>query len=184
MILDLSQCKSLDSRSIGAIVSLTNRFAQHHAVFVLRNAGAHIRKVLDFMNLSRFLTIESDSPEESAIHTTTGSLRVDYDVMENIGVFKFTGSIDTSVDSAMFLNIINKIISDGHRMLIDMSGISYIDSLGVGVIIRLIKLMREGKAEVRFYGANSALRDILETNHLDTIIHIHQTREEAVQEWL
>jgi anti-anti-sigma factor len=68
-------------------------------------------------------------------------------------------------------------------MLIDMSGITAIDSLGVGVIIRLIKLMREGRAEVRFFGVSPYLKEIFQINQLDNVIHIFPTAEEAMRGW-
>jgi anti-sigma B factor antagonist len=186
MILDLTECKTIDSRTIGAIVNLTNRFSRQKRSFVLRNVNARIHKVFDFMNLTQFLFFEDGESAQAPVEETHGpraALKVDFEVFDSVGVYKFTGAIDSSTESAMFLNIINKIIADQNRMLIDMNGITYIDSLGVGVIIRLIKLMREGKADVRFFGAGEYLRSILTLNSLHTVIHIYNTREEALKEW-
>jgi len=186
MILDLTDCQTIDSRTIGAIVNLTNRFSRQKRSFILRNANLHIQKILDFMNLTQFLIFEEGEATPLPVEVKQGgrdALRVDFEVFDSIGVYKFAGAIDSSQESAMFLNIINKIIADRNRMLIDMGGITYIDSLGVGVIIRLIKLMREGKADVRFFGASEALRTILEVNSLHSVIHIYPTREEAIKDW-
>jgi anti-sigma B factor antagonist len=188
LVLDLADCRAINSRTIGAIVNLTNRFSKNKRAFVLRNVNDHIQKVFDFMNLTPFLIIEEggavraamDAPQEAEPRP---ALKVDFEVVKGVGIYKFSGTIDSSQESGMFLNIINKIIADKNRMLIDMGGITYVDSLGVGVIIRLIKLMRDGKADVRFFGAGAALRKILELNSLDAVIRIHQTMEEALKDW-
>ncbi len=186
MILNLSECKIIESRTIGAIVNLTNRFSKQKRLFVLRNVNEHVHKMFDFMNLTQFLIFEDAEPSrhvKDSKKKPKEGLKVDFEVIDSIGIYKFAGSIDSSQDSGMFLNIINKIIADRNRMLIDMSGITYIDSLGVGVIIRLIKLMREGKADFRFFGASESLRHILDVNSLNSVIHVYPSREEALKEW-
>jgi anti-anti-sigma factor len=186
MVLDLTDCRTVDSRTIGAIVNLTNRFSRQKRAFILRNANTHIRKILDFMNLTHFLRFEEADagPMPAGAPRESGeALRVDFEVFDSIGVYKFAGAVDDPRKSEMLLNIINKIIADRNRTLIDMHGISAIDSAGAGVIIRLIKLMRDGKADVRFFGASGALRAILEVNGLNTVIHIFPNREEAIKTW-
>ncbi len=180
LFLDLSRARTIDSRTIGAVVNLTNKYNKSGNRFILRNVNESIIKIFDFMNLTQFLTIEQISRQNKQ-DTECEKLTVDYDTIGKFGIFRFNGAIDSSCDSAMFLNIINKIVGDGNPMLIDMSGITSIDSLGVGVIIRLIKLMREGKAEVRFFGASEHLAKIFHINQLDSVINIYPSAEEAMK---
>jgi anti-sigma B factor antagonist len=182
LVLDLAAAKTIDSRSVGAVVNLTNRYCKSGRRFVLRNVNDSVRKIFDFMNLTPFLAFEEiklQTKNDDACEVLT----VDYDTIEGVGVFRFSGAINSSYDSAMFLNIVNKIVGDGSPMLVDMSGITTIDSLGVGVIIRLIKLMREGRAEVRFFGVSPFLQEIFLVNQLDTVIHIFSSAEEAMRGW-
>ncbi|MBL8025939.1 MAG: STAS domain-containing protein [Fibrobacteres bacterium] len=182
LVLDLAAAKTIDSRSVGAVVNLTNRYCKTGRKFVLRNVNDSVRKIFDFMNLTPFLAFEETKSAKKA-EDACEVLTVDYDTIRGIGVFRFTGAINSSYDSAMFLNIVNKIVGDGSPMLVDMSGITTIDSLGVGVIIRLIKLMREGRAEVRFFGVSPYLQEIFQVNQLDNVIHIFPTADEALRGW-
>ncbi len=84
----------------------------------------------------------------------------------------------------MFMNIINKIITDNVRMLIDMREITFIDSLAIGVVVRLLRLIKEGKAEVRFFGASKLLKEILDVGHLSQVINIYGSKEEALKGWI
>ncbi|MFH0921553.1 MAG: STAS domain-containing protein [Fibrobacterota bacterium] len=187
MVVDLANCTVLNSRGIGAIVNLTNRFSRERRPFILRNVRPQVMQMFDLMNLTPFLIIEEGSVDSGAAggrHSSIfASLKVDYEVMGDIGVFKFIGAIDSSADSAMFLNIINKIINDGCRMLLDLREVRHIDSLGVGVLVRLVKLMADGKAEVRFFGASPVLKEILQLNNLTSMVPVYETREAALHGW-
>ncbi|OGJ86144.1 MAG: hypothetical protein A2268_01585 [Candidatus Raymondbacteria bacterium RifOxyA12_full_50_37] len=182
---DLSGLHTLNSRSLGALVSLTNKCIKRGRSLVLRNLTPKVEEILTLTNLIRVLRVEKSSGGEFKHSVQSGSiLQLDYTTYQGIGVFKFSGTIENSRDSAMFLNIVNKIIHDGQKMLIDMGDIEYIDSLGIGVLVRLFKLIQEGRALVRFFGANAMVRQLLEVNRLTTIIKLYNSRDEALLGWI
>lgn len=190
-ILDLSTCKSVNSRTIGTVVLLQNKFNEHKKDMRITNVPYDVWKIFDLMNLTAVLNM--DDPIEAAAEdahepqkqaeSSAPTLKVDFENYKGVGVFIFSGKIHSSQDSAAFLNIINKIIQDKERMLIDMKGVKYIDSLAMGVLSRLVKLTHEGKALVRFCGASEMLMEIFKSGNLDRIITIHGSRDEALEGW-
>jgi len=190
-ILDFSRCKSVYSRVIGVVVLLHNKFVAEKRTLKIVNVRYEVWKVFDVMNLTALLNMddvirdddegakEAPRPTEQA----SATLKVDFETCQGTGVFIFTGKIHSSQDSATFLNIINKIIQDKERMLIDMKGVKYVDSLAIGVLARLVKLTHEGKAFVRFCGASEMLMEIFKTSNLDKMIKIYDNREAALSGW-
>ena len=56
-----------------------------------------------------------------------------------------------------------KKLDDGVRhILIDMSGLSYLDSSGVGVIISILQAVKRKGGEIRFQGLSGSPRRLLE----------------------
>ncbi|OGS35975.1 MAG: hypothetical protein A2293_06110 [Elusimicrobia bacterium RIFOXYB2_FULL_49_7] len=102
---------------------------------------------------------------------------------QGVMLYVFSGKIHSASDSASFLNVIHKIIQDQERILIDLKNVSYIDSLAMGVLSKLIKLVHEGKAQVRFCGKNDLLFEILQSANLDKLMTIFPSREEALAGW-
>ena len=190
-ILDLSRCKSVHSRLIGMIVLLHNKFTADKRTLKIVSVPYEVWKVFDVMNLTALLNMDDvirDEREEAReaprpTAQASATLKVDFETCQGTGVFIFAGKIHSSQDSATFLNIINKIIQDKERMLIDMKEVRYVDSLAIGVLSRLVKLTHEGKAFVRFCGASDMLMEIFRTSNLDRMIKIYDSREAALSGW-
>jgi anti-anti-sigma factor len=185
--LDLSDVRVIFSRTIGVILYLENLYSKSNRAFILKNITPDVKDIFDQMGLTNFLKFSEDTLEQETQKknvSLSAALKVDYETFKDIGIFKFSGSIHAQRDSAMFMNIINKIITDNVRMLIDMREITFIDSLAIGVVVRLLRLIKEGKAEVRFFGASKLLKEILDVGQLTQVINIYGSKEEALKGWI
>jgi anti-sigma B factor antagonist len=69
----------------------------------------------------------------------------------------------------------------GRKFLIDFTSTGYIDSSGLGVLVSLSKKIREHGGELRLSHLNEDLRTLFELTKLDTLFHISETRELALQ---
>jgi anti-anti-sigma factor len=183
MWVDLADCRIVHSREIGALVYLKNKFDENQRPFAIKNPNDQIRYLFDKMNLSDFLQLGSAPRRPAAQEQKPTAFKVDYESAGGIGIFKFSGAVKSSKDSSTFMNIINKILTDKQRMLIDLSGVTYMDSLAIGVVARLLKLIKEGKIEVRFLGMTDMLKEILQANQLYDFIQVYQTKDEALKDW-
>ncbi len=75
----------------------------------------------------------------------------------------------------LFAISVVSMIRNGERKLeIDMSRLSYLDSTGVGSIIRILQAMRENKGELRFHGIGGMPRRVL---RLSNVIGIMAERD-------
>ncbi|MEW6638443.1 MAG: STAS domain-containing protein [Actinomycetota bacterium] len=65
------------------------------------------------------------------------------------------------------------------RFFVDLGGVDYIDSTGLGSLMQLYREARDRGGEVRFYNVTPAVRDIFSLTHLDKVITIDESREAA-----
>ncbi len=67
------------------------------------------------------------------------------------------------------------------KFVVDFEKTGYIDSSGLGVLVSLSKKIREQGGELRLANLNEDLRTLFELTKLDTLFHIADSREAALQ---
>ena len=69
------------------------------------------------------------------------------------------------------------------RLLIDLNGVAYIDSSGMGTLIAAMKQARAAGGDVRLCGLQDDVRAIFEMTRVVQAMSIHPTRQEALASW-
>ena len=66
------------------------------------------------------------------------------------------------------------------RIVIDMEGVSFVDSTGLGSVIAALKQVRSREGELRLAAPNQQVRVVLELTTLDRVFPYYATVEEAL----
>ena len=69
------------------------------------------------------------------------------------------------------------------KLVLDLGSIEYIDSAGLGEIVRAMKRAREAGGDLRLCGVHGQVGKIIEITGLHKAIAVYPTREEAVASW-
>ena len=69
------------------------------------------------------------------------------------------------------------------KLVLDLGSIEYIDSAGLGEIVRAMKRAREAGGDLRLCGVHGQVGKIIEITGLHKAIAVYSTREEAVASW-
>src|SRR5690606_10902279 len=77
--------------------------------------------------------------------------------------------------------VLDELDAGERKFLIDFSQTGYIDSSGLGVLVSLSKKIREQGGELRLANLNEDLKTLFELTKLDTLFHIADTRERAME---
>jgi anti-sigma B factor antagonist len=78
---------------------------------------------------------------------------------------------------------INGAISDGvTKMVLDLTGVDYMDSAGLGMLVYVYGAMREKSGTLRLCGVAERLRSLLQLTKTDTFLPIDASREESLAE--
>jgi anti-sigma B factor antagonist len=66
------------------------------------------------------------------------------------------------------------------KVVIDMEGVSFVDSTGLGSVIAALKQIRASQGELRLAAPNQQVRVVLELTTLDRVFPYYATVEEAL----
>src|SRR3989338_5792276 len=69
------------------------------------------------------------------------------------------------------------------KLVLDLESIEYIDSAGLGEIVRAMKRARDAGGDLRLCGVHGQVGKIIEITGLNKAIAVYSTREEAVASW-
>jgi anti-anti-sigma factor len=95
-------------------------------------------------------------------------------------VLPLEGQIDLNV-SAKVTETINKLIKDKPaRLVVDLSGVTYIDSSGLAVLINATRDMEDYGGIFMLAGVHEEVRPILETARLENFFLIYPSVDEAL----
>jgi anti-anti-sigma factor len=95
-------------------------------------------------------------------------------------VIKLTGKVMMGADSEPIVSLVDSSIATGKKIVIfDVSGVTRMDSTGVGRFIYSFNKLSGAGATMRMAGATGHIFDIFHVSLLDTVIPFFPTLEEA-----
>ena len=100
------------------------------------------------------------------------------------GVFELamTGSIRVGPNCREIDQALEEIIRlNGTCVVFDFSGVSFIDSAGIGTLVRSLSRLKKLGGTLRLAGVKSMVAGVLKLSQLDQIIEIFPTGEAAAQ---
>ena len=91
-----------------------------------------------------------------------------------------SGRLDVS-GAPTLKDAISEAVKNGKpRLVIDLEGVSFVDSTGLGSVIAALKLVRSSKGDLRLAAPNQQVRVVLELTTLDRVFPYYATVEEAL----
>ena len=101
---------------------------------------------------------------------------------EQVLLFVISGSLDT-MHCEYLHSVIEKQIQRGHtRLVLDCTDLTYVSSMGLGMMLRVHAKMKKLGGDVRLAGVQGTVADIVKLVRLDKILHMYSTVDEAVAE--
>lgn len=91
-----------------------------------------------------------------------------------------TGRLDVAGAPALKVAIDELGKNGPTRVVIDMEGVSFVDSTGLGSVIAALKQVRTNQGELRLAAPNQQVRVVLELTTLDRVFPYYATVEEAL----
>ena len=79
---------------------------------------------------------------------------------------------------------VSEAVTDGRpRLVIDMEGVSFVDSSGLGSVVAALKQARSSKGDLRLAAPNQQVRVVLELTTLDRVFPYYATVEDALSDF-
>lgn len=110
-------------------------------------------------------------------------MNIDVTQADGVTVVAPRGDLDmATVDEAR--RTLGGLIDRGQsRLLVDLGGVGFIDSSGMGVLIAAMKRARAAGGDVRLCALQDEVRGLFELTRLSRAMSIHPTRQEALASW-
>jgi anti-sigma B factor antagonist len=100
--------------------------------------------------------------------------------LDNHKVLDVSGEIDVYT-APQFKEAVNQVINDGQlNLIINMAGVTYMDSSGFGTLLSATKRLRPEGGNVNLVACNSAIDRMLRITRLNTVFGTFATIEEAM----
>jgi anti-sigma B factor antagonist len=100
--------------------------------------------------------------------------------VDGLTILVLGGEVDVYT-APQFREAIEKVLAPGQlHLIIDMSGISYIDSSGFGILLSAVKRIRPNGGSVNLVSCNSAIDRVLRITKLNTVFNVVDTLDQAL----
>jgi anti-sigma B factor antagonist len=102
---------------------------------------------------------------------------------KGITVLAPTGRLDVTGAPTLKEAVTDAVKNGQPRLVIDMEGVSFVDSTGLGSVIAALKLVRSSQGDLRLAAPNQQVRVVLELTTLDRVFPYYPTVEEALADF-
>jgi anti-sigma B factor antagonist len=92
------------------------------------------------------------------------------------------GRITLGRETETFRHKIRQLIDAGYkRLILDLGAITYIDSVGLSILVASFASMRKQGGDLKLVGLPHGVHQLLQTTRLVTVFEIHNSLESALQ---
>jgi len=107
-------------------------------------------------------------------------MKITQRVEGDVTVFVLEGWIDTQVAADMDQALQSAVSSGSHNMVVDMSGVDFISSVGLRALAVALRRCREDGGDMKIAGLNERLARVFRIVGFDVLMSVHDTPEAAI----
>ena len=98
------------------------------------------------------------------------------DLQPDVVVLEITGRITLGRECKQLEWAVDNLVGEGRKKVIfDLSGVTNIDSTGIGIIVMSAGQVKKAGGELRVAGANAHVLGVLKMTNVDQIVGLHPT---------
>ena len=80
-----------------------------------------------------------------------------------------------------FRDAVQSLIQDHHKVVLDMAGVNFVDSSGLGALISCLRQLNGKRGDFRLCEMSRTVRALFELMRMHRVFNIHETRADAVR---
>jgi anti-sigma B factor antagonist len=101
---------------------------------------------------------------------------------EGLPILAVEGEVDLSSSPELRSSILGEVAPDHASLLLDLGGVTYMDSSGLATLVEALQLARKHGGELVLFGLTKQVRSIFELAQLHRVFRIADGEDEAVKE--
>ncbi len=83
-------------------------------------------------------------------------------------------------EAAALSRVVNELLHQGSKLVLDLSGVTAMDSAGIGELALLQTWAQERKAELKCARPSTVVETLLDLTNLDSVLDVHPTLDSAI----
>jgi anti-sigma B factor antagonist len=108
------------------------------------------------------------------------SLKIDTRQSNGVTIMSCQGRIVFGEEASILRDNLKRILGSTRQIVLNLSGVSYIDSGGLGTLVGVYSSARAAGADIKLTGLGQRLRDVLQITKLVTVFEVYDTEQEAI----
>ncbi|MBI4761523.1 MAG: STAS domain-containing protein [Chloroflexota bacterium] len=109
-------------------------------------------------------------------------MKLDYTELENgIRLIKLEGRLDLSGTYSIEVQFVNRCAGDGVRVLVDLSGVSYVSSVGIPMLVNAAKSVVNRGGKMAFLNPQENVTKVLDLVGIPNVIPIYYDQQAAIE---
>ncbi|NQU36995.1 MAG: STAS domain-containing protein [Actinobacteria bacterium] len=95
-------------------------------------------------------------------------------------IVEVAGEVDVHTAPELDVAIFSLIAEGNFRVIVDLSGVEFLDSTGLGVLVKALKRVRETDGSLDVVASSDRITKVFRITGLDAVIGIHASVEDAL----
>ena len=182
--LDMSHVRFIDSTGVGLLIRMQKKIRSIDRQLVLLAPSLMVQRALTLMRLENFFATASDLSSAQALiaaraREQAGAVRLRSATATNPLLWQ--GEITAANAQEVWERTETHLTSkQRHELIIDMSGVRFMDSTGLGIMVRAKKLAQREQVKLEFTNLQPAVQNVLHLARLENFLLPAKERELAV----
>lgn len=84
-------------------------------------------------------------------------------------------------EAAALSRVVGNFMSHARKIVLDLSGVNFMDSAGIGTLALLYSSAQKENVEFKIAAPSSFVRDLLDLTRLDSVLEIHPSVNDALE---
>ena len=102
-------------------------------------------------------------------------------IENNVAILSFKGDLLGEPDTSNVMNKVRSLVTDNmKRIVIDLGGVNYMNSSGIGTLIACLTTVRNGGGELRLANVGGKVQNLFVITQLVKVFDTYETVERAL----
>ena len=102
---------------------------------------------------------------------------------EDVSTLKVSGYLDITTAGELENALAGLLDNNYHKIVVDLSEVSYISSAGWGIFISEIKRVRREEGDIKLTSMRPEVREVFELLEFDNILRPYDIKDEAIRDF-
>jgi anti-sigma B factor antagonist len=110
-------------------------------------------------------------------------LKLSTRIVDGIAVLDCAGRIVFGDESSLLRDVARRLINENKRIVLNLSGVNYIDSGGLGTLVSLFTTAQKAGGSIKLANLTERVGDLLQVTKLLTVFEVYDSEEKALDSY-